>query len=311
MPRVVDLDEIWAYARRVTGRSFASRDVAVLERDGFAVVVLAADLMAYVAGTERSRRTLARQRAILARLAPRVSFPLPRPIGSIDLAGPVDLRERVPGGTGPDFHARMMQDDGLRTRTLAWMGAALAELHAALGELELDALGVPRLIADGVRLRRGIEGHLDGLARERALDVVSRWERRLDDRRGDVLLHGDFGSHNFTFDLDTAIPTGVFDFHDLARGPRAADFKLVPSYGSTSASLAVDRYLASSSPSVELSLEDVGLAHAAAALDYLAWRAEDPEAHDAKSGRDRERAVAWVARAVEDALSGRPTLARA
>ena len=63
------------------------------------------------------------------------------------------------------------------------------------------------------------------------------------------------------------------------RAPRWFDCRYFPSYG------AIDEH-------------DIRLAHAAAALEALAWRALDPEAHDRKSGRDREGAIAWVRTAI-------------
>jgi hypothetical protein len=45
--------------------------------------------------------------------------------------------------------------------------------------------------------------------------------------------------------------------------------------------------------------------HAATALSYLAWRARDPSAHDARSGRTAEQALAWARDAVAAALAER------
>ena len=45
------------------------------------------------------------------------------------------------------------------------------------------------------------------------------------------------------------------------------------------------------------------LYHALTALAYLAWRVDDPEAHDRLSGRDKAGAYRWVQQAVAWALA--------
>lgn len=294
-----DLDAVIAHAQRTTGRSFASRDVVVGERYGFWVVRLAADLMAYVAKDDAAWSNLARQRRVLTRVAQRVSFRLPRPIGRDE--APVDLRERVPGVTGSRFHERLTNDAALRASVAAWMGDVLAELHGALANVELDTLGVddpvwPHRLD---RLLHGIDTHLEGEAREAAHAVARAWHERVRHTRNDVFLHGDFGAHNLAFDEETGLPLGVFDFHDAGRGPRAVDLKLLPSYGDDALGIAMTRYEEKSG--VALPVAEIRLAHAVTALAYLAWRADDAEAHDRGSGRDRSAAVAWAIDAVKRA----------
>ncbi len=298
----MDLRDVVRYAERVTRRSFASRDVATLERDGFRLVTLAPDLMAYVAMSESSQSALARQRTILARIAPRLSFPVPRPVGPLVLEGRIDLRVPVKGESGEALHARIMADADHRRRVASWMGRALAELHASLAELELEALSVPHLSPGTARLQLGVETHLEGAARAEGLETVRRWERRLGELSPRALLHGDFGSHNLSFDAASGMPVGVFDFHDMTRGPAFVDLKLLPSYGRDATAAALDAYHEAAAPPIHPA--DVALAHAACALDYLAWRAEDPDAHDRKSGRDRARAIAWAMRATADVING-------
>jgi Ser/Thr protein kinase RdoA (MazF antagonist) len=114
-------------------------------------------------------------------------------------------------------------------------------------------------------------------------------------------VHGDFGSHNFAFDEATGMPVGLFDFHDAGRAPRAVDLKLCPSYGEEALSIALEHY------GVSVPLADVRLAHAVSALAYLAWRAEDPDAHDRGSGRDRAAAIAWANEAVQGTATAKAT----
>ena len=277
-----------ARVRRITGRSFAERDMVVLRRDDFAVVVLADDLMAYVPGNEIQRR-------VLARVAPRVSFAVPRPVGPLD--ADIDLRVPAPGMTGSAHHERVMREPELLARTAEWIGRALAELHSALTKTELDSFAVPRApwpYLEG-ELERGVDTHLEGTPRERAHEAIRRWRDRL--RSPDVLVHGDFASHNFAFDPKSGMPTGVFDFHGGGRGARVIDFAYLPSYGDDALMRARAAY-GEHAPSVE----DVRLAHAVVALSFLGWRAVDPDAHDRTSGRDRNGAVSWAHAALEAAI---------
>lgn len=254
-----------ARVRELTGRSFAERDLVVLAREGFTLFVLADDLMAYVPTDERTRLRLASQRRMLARVASRVSFAVPRPVGPI--AADVDLRIPAPGMTGRGHRERMMADAELTARAAEWMGRSLAELHGALTSTELDALSVPQPIwpAPRAELTRNVDAHLTGALREAALAVLERWAARPCER--DVLVHGDFASYNFAFDAKSGMPTGLFDFHDGGRGPRVLDLALLPSYGDA----VLERALAAYGRDAP-ALADVRLAHAVNAIAYLPFR---------------------------------------
>jgi hypothetical protein len=75
------------------------------------------------------------------------------------------------------------------------------------------------------------------------------------------------------------------------------DFAYLPSYGDDATKRALRAY-GEHAPA----LEDVRLAHAVVALSFLGWRAVDPDAHDAASGRDRNGAVSWAHAALEAAI---------
>jgi len=132
------------------------------------------------------------------------------------------------------------------------MGETLAELHGARARLEVDALGVPSPTWPHRhdRLQKGIDAHLEGRSREAARAIAEHWSA-LDvarDRLEDVLVHGDFGSHNFAFDERASMPNGVFDFHDMGRAPRWVDLKVLPSYGADATATATARRAASRCP---------------------------------------------------------------
>jgi aminoglycoside phosphotransferase (APT) family kinase protein len=270
-----------ARVREITGRSFAERDLVVLPRDGFTLVVLADDLMAYVPTDDVARARLAAQRRMLPRVAARVSFAVPRPVGPIDCD--VDLRVPAPGQSGSAHHERLMSDPNLAARAAEWMGRSLAELHSALTRTELDALAVARPIwpLPHATLVALVDEHLDGSPAARA--TLERWRTR--PAPPDVLVHGDFASHNFAFDPKTGLPTGLFDFHDGGRGPRVLDFALLPSYGEEVLARAVAAYGAHGEPAPPM--DEMRLAHAVSAIAYLSTR--------------KSSAIEWVKSAVSAA----------
>lgn len=266
---MIDLGVILARTREITGRSFAERDLVVLERDGFTLVVLADDLMVYVPANGAWRRLLAAERRALARIAPRVSFEVPRPVGPLD-KGP-DLRVPARGMTGSAHHDRLMRDPDLAARAAEWMGKTLAELHASLTRTEIDALDLPRPSwpLPMPELRSIVDSHLEASARDAAHRTLDAWIARMAETRSadDVFVHGDFGSHNFAFDAESGMPTGIFDFHDGGRGPRVLDFALWPSYGDAFLERAVRAY-GDEAPS----RDDIRLAHAVSTISYLPFR---------------------------------------
>jgi len=280
---VIDLGRV----RAITGRSFAERDLVVLERDDFSVVVLADDLMVYVPANDPARVRLGAQRRMLARVASRVSFSVPRPVGPLD--ADLDLRVPATGLTGGAHHERLMREPDLLAKAAEWMGRTLAELHDALTRTELDALAVPNAPWPYLEeaLERGVDAHLESDARDRAYEAIGRWRERAGEP--EVLVHGDFASHNFAFDGASGMPRGVFDFHGGGRGQRVIDFAYLPSFGEDATARALGAY----GPNAP-SLSDVRLAHAVVALSFLGWRAVDPDAHDRTSGRDRAGAVSWT-----------------
>jgi Ser/Thr protein kinase RdoA (MazF antagonist) len=221
---------------------------------------------------------------MLARISARVSIAVPRPVGPID--SDIDLRTPAPGMTGSTHHERLMREPDLALRAAEWMGRTLAELHRSLAATELDTLGVPRPIwpRPRVELERDVDTLLDGELRAAAHAVLERWETRPSEP--DVVVHGDFASHNFAFDASSGMPTGLFDFHDGGRGPRVLDFALLPSYGDAVLERALAAYAAYGADAP--SLDDVRLAHAVSAIGYLSFR-------------EKSSAVAWVKTALSAA----------
>lgn len=270
----------------------------------------------YVAQAPEGRAWLARERALLRALAPRLRVAVPQPLADDAFALGLDVRALVPGetmwGLRPEHRARV---DAM-TRFARALGTLAAELHGALPADELARLvGEPcpeRWPPPPAYLRARVPGSLRapsprpgaaGRALERRmLAVIDRYERALDDARAadEALVHDDLGSHNLVFEPRSKRLVGVFDFAGAGWRDRHLDFKFLPSYGDALLETALTEYEARAG--VRPSRARVRTYHAATAIAYLAWRVDDPVAHDRDSGRDFAGAVTWIEEAVTRAL---------
>jgi aminoglycoside phosphotransferase (APT) family kinase protein len=269
------------------------------------IAELPGERVAHLPPDDASAVRLARERRLLALIAPRVDFAVPRPLGPLD--APLDLRARVPGVSGPAglaAHFRAIADPARAARLADDFARIAAGLHQALSAAELAALGpapAPAWPMAAARLA-ALAPSLPGDLAARASEVVARYGGIEVAPADHALVHGDLGSHNFGFD-DAGGVTGLFDFEEAAAGDRHRDFRYLPSYGEPAFPLALAAY--ATRTGFVPSLERVCLYHAATALSYLAWRADDPADHDRRSGRDGEQALAWADLAVSSALDGR------
>jgi hypothetical protein len=116
-----------------------------------------------------------------------------------------------------------------------------------------------------------------------------------------VLVHGDLGSQNLAFAPETSEVLGLYDFEDMACVDRHWDFKYVHSYPAAFRRAVLEAY--QDGTGLVLDVGRIALYHALAALSFLAWRVEDPEAHDRLSGRDEAGAYRWVRQAIAWALA--------
>jgi hypothetical protein len=295
--KLSELSELIDDARAQLGVSVDAdaHQVRLIERDGRAVVLLTDDVVAYVPRDPIMRFKLQSERNVLERIASRLSFAVPRPLGNFNA---FDFRMNVRGATGIEFQQRAIANnpDGFAS----WMAKGLAEIHTAISSTDIWNLhlSAPDWPMDHARLRVGIDQHLEegSAIRERAHAVADRW-RDCDRSRGYGLLHGDFGGHNFVFDPESAMPIGLLDFLDHGQGSRLYDLKFLPSYEPSVCSRVLSEY--SERTKIAIDRQELALFHAATAISYLAWRAQDPVAHDGQSGRNREQAIAWATRAVQ------------
>jgi aminoglycoside phosphotransferase (APT) family kinase protein len=117
-----------------------------------------------------------------------------------------------------------------------------------------------------------------------------------DKRFGVELPHGDLGSHNVAFEPKTSEVLGVYDFDTAACVDRHWDFKYLHSYTPPFRQAVLEAYRRHTG--IIPDTQRITLYHALTALAYLAWRVDDPEAHDRLSGRDKAGAYRWVRQAV-------------
>lgn len=263
------LEAVLASVREVTGRVFHPREVHAREREHAWVIELGDAMVAFVAKDAASRARLVASRRILTRIGPRLSFETPRPLGPLDRVEPCDLRTRTRGAVGMSFRERVLADNAHAARVAAWVANALAELHAALAGIELDAFGLvlPSWPPSGEQLAACAPFADEPSA---AVALCSRWDAWLSarSRRRDVLVHGDVDLHNFGWDPATGLPISLFDFHEAGRGPRVLDFAAMPEWGPRALERVLERY-AVSSGDAGVTLADVQLAHAVRAIAGL------------------------------------------
>ncbi len=274
--------------------------VRLERRDWRWFLELPEERIAFVAETEEDAVRLCRERELLRRIASRVSFAVPRPLEQTAGAA-VDVREKVRGLTGRALHDEALADP-TRGRSLAEaMGRALAELHA------IPVAEVSGLLARGPlwpvplsRMRARLPGTTPAVLETQMLEALEHYDAIAADDADLVLVHGDFGSHNFAFDSRTHALAGVFDFEEATLADYHADFRYTPSYGEPILLATIAAYERHGGRPVSLSR--VRLHHAMVAMSFLAWAVEDPVVHERGTRRSWAQALTWVEQAVRAAL---------
>src|SRR5262249_14175912 len=157
---------------------------------------LPGERLLFVPVDEAGARRLERERRFLSALAPRVSFAVPLPLD----AGPLDVRRRVAGETGMQFHWSTIEDP-LRAEAFADdLARILAELHSALSIVEITALDEEAGVESyplPVEKLRPLVATLPEEIRDRLESALDRYAAL--DEADPVLSHGDVGTHNLVF----------------------------------------------------------------------------------------------------------------
>jgi aminoglycoside phosphotransferase (APT) family kinase protein len=277
------------------GISVNSTDVAIERRDWRWIVRVESRTL-IVPSDDLGAARLLRERRLLAALAPRVSFAIPTPLGAIE--GPLDLRTRIEGDTGIHRHWSTLEDPVRADAYADDIARVCIELHTALKPEEARLLVGPPppdsypLPASELRL---IVPTLPTEIQDRVVAALDRYAAESKDKEDVVLVHGDIGTHNFVFDFSTGRVVGVIDFEETSLRDRHYELKYLPSYGPRVMTRVLDQYRARTGAAV--SLERLRLLHLATALSFWHWRERDPVDHDARSGRTRDQALAWVGHA--------------
>ena len=253
------------------------------------VAQLPGEDIAFIPETTEAVRLLARERAVLQALVDKVSFRIPRP-EILEPDTPVDVRRKVPGLTGQQFHDEALVNPVLGDSLAVAMGEILAELHCALSRSEVERLGLdgPAWPMPVEKIRRNLHGIVDAELEAAMHRVLDLYEATVVPEGDLVLIHGDFGSHNFAFDPESHHLCGLFDFDGVALADRHLDLKYLPSYGEAimAKTLAVYRQQVS----VEVAIERIRLYHAAAAMSFLAWRVDEPDRKSTRLNSSHSRA---------------------
>jgi aminoglycoside phosphotransferase len=228
-------ETIAAALRRHAGIDFPPDAIKLAPRSGRWLATLPDGRLLFITNHAAGAAHLAREGALLQRLASRVSFGLPK-VHDLDPDLGLQLRTLVPGaqlsggGRERDFAelpqgARLAED----------LGRALAEIHAAFSATEVRALGFteadPLLPpADALAARMGdrlSDPHIAGTF----ATLLERY-RAVKPAPVDIaLVHGDIWGGNLAVDLETGALNGLFDFADASLADRHLDLMYIHSFG--------------------------------------------------------------------------------
>jgi aminoglycoside phosphotransferase (APT) family kinase protein len=184
------------------------------------------------------------------------------------------------------------------------IGEILAELHSAITPEEARRLAPLELpLATSIeRMRMNMAmGFEDVALQSQVKEIFARFDALAIGADELVLVHGDVASQNMAFEPETSEVLGIYDFEDIACVDRHWDFKYLHSYPALFQRAVLEAY--QDCTGIAPDVQRITLYHALSALSFLAWRVEDPDAHDRLSGRDKASAYRWVREAVARALT--------
>jgi aminoglycoside phosphotransferase (APT) family kinase protein len=277
--------------------------VAVTARDDRWAVSLPGDRMAWFPMNEAASARLATEHRILALLAARCSFRVPRVVHA-DEAG-WQLRELVPGVFDPwGMFRRVQSDPALARRIGRAIGRILAEQHAMIRRDDIAGWLPEKL--PWPEPSTGVLAQLPHVVTDAALlDELQRVLRRYEEQQQEIALsecvlnHGDLGLHNVAFVPDTDDVAGVFDYDGAAWADRHQDFRYLLFPGSADESM-MDGALEIYEPllGMRLDRDRIRLGNAACAIGFLGYRCgTSPDA--ISCGRTLAEDLHWVTNALQ------------
>ncbi|MCB9673745.1 MAG: aminoglycoside phosphotransferase family protein [Alphaproteobacteria bacterium] len=280
--------------------------VRALERDDRRALLLGGSHVGWVATNDAGHARLERERRVLELLAARCRFAVPRVVW-VAPDGGSEVRTQVPSTAAPFDVWRAVHADPALARSIGgWLGAALAEQHAAVRDpaevpwlphrpewpLETDWIlaHLPRVVDDA-----------DLLAA--CADLLAAFDALPCDP---VLVHGDVGFHNLG--LRDGRVAGLFDYDGAAWADRHVDFRylLLESDGQPLLDAALAIYEPATGAVIQM--PRLHVENAACAVSFLAYRQETPPG-ERSCGRTLAEDLAWtrtaLARVSGDASGGR------
>jgi aminoglycoside phosphotransferase (APT) family kinase protein len=275
-----------------------ARIVRAEARDARVVVEFPAHIVWIAQGAAAAAR-LRLEDFVLRTLQGRLPVAIPQPLLASE---GMNLRTRVSGRSGLEFHRTAMSDPALGAAYAVELGTLAAAIHRALSASECQALAVAGLPS---RLAIDLDDVLRAastLGRARArltFALVAAHEAQAVVPADSAFLHGDLGSHNLVFDDEGRI-SGLFDFDEASLGDRHYEFRWLPSFGEDFMARALARYREKTDATIEV--ERVRRAHALAAMAQLGWGLRAPDQHH-RTGRTLAHTRTWAERAL-DAASG-------
>jgi len=284
---------------REAGIAAAPDDITLEERDDRWLARLGDGRLAWFPANPRGAERLGRERRMLALLAARCGFRVPRVL--FESAEGWDVRAPVPGsGDLWALYRRVTADPALAGRIGAEIGAILAEQHTRIGADDVSNWlpNLPDWPQPTAQLRTDLPHVIDDTALiatiNRVLDDYDAVEVTAADK---VPVHGDLGLHNMAIDAATGRVEGVFDYDGASWSDRHHDFRYL--LFDEGAETMLEAALAIYEPTVgrRLNRERIHLYNAACAIGFLAYRRGVP-ADERWCGRTLEEDLRWVRGAI-------------
>ena len=286
-------------ALRSAGVLCSPQDVVLTAREQRWAVSLTGERIAWFPASEPGARRLDIERRVLALLAERCSYQVPRLLFVSERG--FDLRQMVPGLCDPwGLYHRCRTDLNLSRKIGRFIGSMLAEQHVKINEADVTGW-LPQRVAwpePSQWMRERLPHVVDDHDLIRIMErVIEHYEAVPVDQKDRVLVHGDVGLHNLVFDPHSDTVSGVFDYDSAAWADRHHDFRYLVFDEDREDMLdsALEAY--GSATGCQIGRDRVRLYNAACAISFLAFRMDIPP--DQRScGRTLAEDLQWVRKAL-------------
>jgi hypothetical protein len=277
-------------------------EITIERRDERWAAFLPGDRIAWFPLSARGAEQLALERKVLALIARRCTFQVPRVL--FDSAG-FDVRAIVAGRFDPwGLYVESGKDTALARRLGHAIGGSLIEQHSRITAADVRDW-LPEHVA-WPEPRRWIMQRLPGVTPDAALvsaveRLLVRYEQASLDTKDRVLVHTDLGFHNVVVDPETKELRGIFDYSGAAWADRHHDFRYLVFLRGGEEVFEAAREVYEAAMNLRLDQTRVWLYNAACAASFLAYR-HGVAAEEKWCGRTLSEDLAWVRASLAKAM---------